>query len=32
MAPDAGGRKTFQLSFSDVSVKVTGSENWINAQ
>ena len=24
--------KPFQLSFSDVSVKVTGSENWINAQ
>jgi hypothetical protein len=27
----ADGRP-FQLSFSDVSVKVTGSENWINAQ
>ena len=24
--------KPFRLSFSDVSVKVTGSENWINAQ
>jgi hypothetical protein len=30
--PGTGDGRPFQITFSDVSVKVTGSDDWMNAQ